>query len=97
MHPLLQLLKIICWGLCVNSQVSITDLSDLQSFITNTTGSLDVELSGAHTLSTGISVPVNTQLRVSSLNGAQVTCVNETFAFDTDNTLARETVFVTAP
>lgn len=82
MNLILQLLSVIFFGLDVHSQISISNVSDLQSTITNTPGSLDIELSGDYSLSTGILVSGNTELNVSSPLGAQITCVNETFAFD---------------
>lgn len=82
MHELIRFLSLLFLGLYVNSQISISNLSDLQSVLTNTTGTLDVELSGNYSLLTGIIVPASVPLRVSSTDGAQITCVNETFAFD---------------
>lgn len=82
MQKLIKYLSVIFLGLGVNSQISISNLSDLESELNNTTGALDVEISGNYTLLTGILVPANVALRVSSTDGAQITCVNETFAFD---------------
>ena len=82
MKKLIKHIGFIFLGLGANSQRYISNISDIQSELTNTNGTLDVKLSGNYSLYTPILVPANTELRVSSSDGAQIVCENRTFAFD---------------